>query len=316
MIQKEHSIEIVRYTNAFKQQWDRFVDEAKNGTFLFRRDFMEYHKDRFEDYSLMIFKGKKLKAVLPANKVQTILYSHQGLSYGGLIVHQDVRQDDFFDLQNVLKDFLKQKKFDCFISKQKQFIYNEEVFAWEQLYFKDILNNELNLTADLLNLTISKSKLKHYKRSEKKGFQIKKETCLLPFWETVLQPLLRDKYQVKPVHSLDEIQHLRNKFPDNIQQYSLYYQGEIVAGITVFVSRHVVKSQYGAATILGKELRAMDYLFINLLYHFKDLNYLYFDMGTVTDPNFEEGINNGLLQQKIELGCKIANQVTFKLKIE
>ena len=44
---------------------------------------MDYHKDRFEDYSLMVFKDEKLVAVLPANRVEDKLFSHQGLTYGG-----------------------------------------------------------------------------------------------------------------------------------------------------------------------------------------------------------------------------------------
>ena len=61
---------------------------AKNSTFLFHRDFMDYHQDRFDDYSLLIFKKEKLIAVFPANKIDEILYSHQGLSYGGLVFYK------------------------------------------------------------------------------------------------------------------------------------------------------------------------------------------------------------------------------------
>jgi len=40
--------------------WDNFVSEAKNSSFLFYRNFMEYHQDRFEDHSLLLFKKEKL----------------------------------------------------------------------------------------------------------------------------------------------------------------------------------------------------------------------------------------------------------------
>ena len=33
--------------------WDAFVRASKNGNFLFLRDYMEYHRDRFEDASLV-----------------------------------------------------------------------------------------------------------------------------------------------------------------------------------------------------------------------------------------------------------------------
>ena len=44
-------VTIVRYSQISKNLWDQFVDESKNGTFMLKRDYIEYHSDRFEDYS-------------------------------------------------------------------------------------------------------------------------------------------------------------------------------------------------------------------------------------------------------------------------
>jgi hypothetical protein len=54
--------------------WNDFVAQAKNATFLFHRDFMEYHKDRFEDFSLLVYQDEKLISILPANKVRNAVY--------------------------------------------------------------------------------------------------------------------------------------------------------------------------------------------------------------------------------------------------
>ena len=81
-------IHIVRYTADKKAEWDSFVRESKNGTFLFMRDYMEYHADRFDDYSLMYYKGDKLLSLLPANRKGETLWSHQGLTYGGLVLNK------------------------------------------------------------------------------------------------------------------------------------------------------------------------------------------------------------------------------------
>lgn len=312
---KENFVEIIRYENRLKNDWDSFLDKAKNRTFLFKRDFIEYHNNKFDDFSLIFYINNQIQALLPANKVENILYSHQGLTYGGLILNDKICENGYFQLYDALKLFLEQKNFSYFVLKQQLSFYNVEVSLWANQYFDKIFKKEMNLTVDLLNLSISKSKLKHYRRSTKRNFEIKKETDLSSFWINVLQPLLWKKYKTKPVHNLKEIQYLKDKFPENIQQYSLYYDGIIIAGITLFIADKVVKSQYGAATDLGKELRAMDYLFIYLLHFYKDLNYHYFDMGTVTNPNYENNINSGLLQQKIELGCEIYDQFTFNLVI-
>ena len=74
------------YTPERKKEWNIFIENAKNSTFLFDRNYMDYHADRFQDFSLMIYRKNKLYALLPANKKNDVLYSHQGLTYGGLIM--------------------------------------------------------------------------------------------------------------------------------------------------------------------------------------------------------------------------------------
>ena len=46
-------ITIRRYAPADKPLWDGFVALSKNATFLHYRDYMDYHSDRFSDFSLM-----------------------------------------------------------------------------------------------------------------------------------------------------------------------------------------------------------------------------------------------------------------------
>ena len=48
--------EIIKYTPEYRQQWDAYVAKARNATFLFYRNYMDYHSDRFKDYSLLFFK--------------------------------------------------------------------------------------------------------------------------------------------------------------------------------------------------------------------------------------------------------------------
>lgn len=49
---------IKRYTSDDMPLWDTFVKASRNGTFLHERSYMDYHSDRFDDYSLMCYQGK------------------------------------------------------------------------------------------------------------------------------------------------------------------------------------------------------------------------------------------------------------------
>ena len=58
------SITIKRYNGEQKNEWDTFIKNAKNATFLFERDYMDYHADRFTDCSFMFYKENSLAAKL------------------------------------------------------------------------------------------------------------------------------------------------------------------------------------------------------------------------------------------------------------
>lgn len=305
---------IRKYQSSDYSLWNEFVATAKNATFLFHRDFMEYHSDRFQDFSLLIFdENQNLKAIFPANSVGNILYSHQGLSYGGLVFEESHNPILTSKMLDSLFLFLKNESFiEEVCIKIIPIIYNKSNTQEFDNYLYQIgaklLGRKMNLIIDLRKeWKISKSKLKHFKKAHTK-LEMKEDANFSIFWNDVLTPILLQKYKVSPVHSLEEIQKLKNKFRNNIIQFSAYYENKIVAGITIFKFDNVVKSQYGATTKDGEKLRALDFLFINLIQKFKDEGNYFFDMGTVTN-------NEGLLNQKIELGCEVFNNDYYSIKL-
>ncbi len=97
------SIDLVTYAPEYKILWDNFVSTSKNGVFLFYRDYMEYHSDRFLDHSLLFFKNGKLIGLMPANANKDVLNSHEGLTFGGIISdneHENIYNDGDFRKNN------------------------------------------------------------------------------------------------------------------------------------------------------------------------------------------------------------------------
>lgn len=304
------------YSNNDFELWNDFVSKAKNATFLFHRNFMEYHKDRFEDYSMMVFYSDDLVSIIPANRVGDEVFSHQGLTYGGFVLGEKTTLDAIPAIYNAVLDFLVGHRIALLQVKEIPFFYDNATESVEKtILYKNgtkIIRKNTFLGIDLnSDFSISKSKLKHYKRLLNSGLLIEKENGFDCFWQQVLTPLLHEKYGVSPVHSLTEITLLKKLFENNIEQYSVYLDNEILAGITIFKTTDVIKSQYGAVTENGKKYRALDFLFIHLIEKFKN-SYRFFDMGTVDDDS-ESGINQGLLNQKKELGCEAYNQNIFQI---
>ena len=307
------------YQESDYELWNTFVSAAKNATFLFHRDFMEYHKERFEDFSLLVFDKVKLVAVLPANRVDNKVYSHQGLTYGGLVYASKLKIEKIEVILDLLFDFFKSKRIEHFyLHPIPSFYLGQGNAAIDFFLMKrgaQLYRKEMNMVAHLhQEIPISKSKLKHFRRTEVLGLRVVEETNFQPFWEKILEPRLVEKYDAKPVHSLAEIQLLQERFPKNIKQFSAYLEDKIVAGITIFEFENGVKSQYGATSKKGEKYRALDFLFISLLDVFQKRGKHFFDMGIVNDSG-EKGFHSGLLQQKEELGCTVWNQDFYKIKL-
>jgi hypothetical protein len=279
---------------------------------------MEYHKDRFEDHSLVLFKKDKPIALFPANRRDNMLHSHQGLTFGSFIVPKNISAHEVFQLLELVIEYAKNEGFEHIFVKTIPQIYYEKT-ADELLYFLTIKgklqSRNLVLAIDYSQeLKIHKTKRKHYEKNYNLGFEIEENASLAEFWNEVLAPKLDEKYSVKPVHSLPEITKLQVLFPSNIIQYNIKIDGEILAGITIFKHNNVVKSQYGANTGKGASLRALEYLFIHLIEKFKNEGMRHFSMGTV-DADTEQGFNVGLLKQKEELGCICHTQDIFKISL-
>ena len=308
---------VKKYQETDYENWNAFIAKAKNATFLFHRDFMEYHKDRFEDYSLIILDGEKWVAVLPANVVGNQVFSHQGLTYGGLVYDEKIDATTIEILFDLILEFLNKNCLDtCTLKLIPDFYFSRVSNEMNYFLFQkkaNLIKRSMNLAVDYNKpLQISKSKLKHFRRISELGITMVETDDCSNFWNQILIPRLEEKHQTKPVHSLKEINKLKLCFPANIKQFDAYYDGEIVAGITLFCSNQVVKSQYGATSSKGESVRALDYLFINLILKYQT-NYSFFDMGVV-DEN--DSYNKGLLRQKVELGCSVYIQDVYKINLK
>jgi len=279
---------------------------------------MDYHSDRFVDFSLMVKKENDIVAVLPANKSTDELISHQGLTYGGLITRKGLDVESIKAVVNALLTFLKDAGFKFIEIRELPTFYQCDLSHY-------VLNALIDDTTTIIGankvlaidynkpLSIHKTKLKHYRKNKDKGFEIKEEDNFDEFWNQVLVPRLKDRHNTKPVHTLQEISLLKSRFNDGIKQFNIYLKGQILAGITIFDKGQIVKSQYGATTALGETERALEYLFIDLIHKYKAEGKSFFSMGTIMDKSYPEGYNIGLMRQKIELGCKEYKQNILRI---
>ena len=316
---KKNIYSIKKYNPECKRLWNTFLSKAKNATFLFDRDFMEYHQDRFDDFSLMVFKNEKLVAVLPANKTRDEVHSHQGLTYGGLVINSSLKFQVLFEIFKALLKFLHEEQIRILVLKQIPFIYNI-LPSDEQQYLMFILKAKL-LRRDALSvidlnqkLMISSNRMEGVKRAQKFQLTIKEENTFDRFWNEILIPNLKERHGVKPVHSLEEITLLKKRFPENIRQFNIYDQNIIVAGTTIFETKTVAHSQYISGSNDKNQTGSLDILHYHLItVVFKDKKY--FDFG-ISNENQGKNLNKGLLFWKEGFGARTITQDFHEIKTE
>ncbi|MCI9845887.1 GNAT family N-acetyltransferase [Flavobacterium pectinovorum] len=297
---------VKKYSETDFKTWNSFIVQAKNATFLFHRDFMEYHKDRFEDYSLMVFEGEKLVAVLPANVSGETLYSHQGLTYGGLVYNEKLKLASVVTIFQKVLFFLNENNIQRIQLKLIPSIYHQKP-AEELNYALFLLNAKLirrdSLAVIDLSIPYSLSKIRRrgVKAGMSNGLVIKEVGGFAGFWNEVLIPNLAQKHQAKPVHSLEEITKLKTLFPEQIRQFNVYENDIIVGGTTIFESTTVAHSQYISGKENKNELGGLDLLFYHLITEvFK--NKRFFDFG-ISNEDQGRKLNDGLSYWKESFGA-------------
>lgn len=274
--------QIKPYQSNDYKNWNDFVSHSKNGTFLFHRDFMSYHADRFDDCSLIVLDGEKWVAILPANVVDEVIYSHQGLTYGGLIYNDKIKLTAVIEIFKSILEFLFNKNIKNLHLKLIPSIYHQKP-ADELLYALFLLEARLTKRDSLSvvdlreNNIFSKGKREGITKGVKSDLKIIETPDFTDFWNEILTPNMIRKHNVKPIHSLEEITKLNKLFPENIRQFNVYQNDKIVAGTTIFESKTVAHAQYIFGDDTKKSNGSLDFLYNHLITNvFNDKKFLDF----------------------------------------
>lgn len=300
---------VVRYAATQQREWDAFVREAKGATFLFARDYMDYHRDRFPDYSLMIYEGRQLAAVLPACvTAEGLVSSHGGLTYGGLLLARVARLGDTLAAFHACLRYLEQQQIATLLYRRiPAFYFNtpDDDIAYALFLLEARLYRRACATviAQFDRLPYSTERRRQIRKAAALGVRVVAETSFQPFWEKILGPQLAGRYGVKPVHTLEEITHLAAHFPENIKQFSAYCGDEIVAGSTIYETPTVAHAQYGACSETGRETGAHAFLFDWLIERYRHKRF--FNFG-ISNENEGRTLNQGLLHWKEGFGGRTA----------
>ncbi|WP_202392870.1 hypothetical protein [Helicobacter saguini] len=397
---------------AHKVAWNAFNAGAKNGIFMFDRDFMDYHSHRFKDNSLMFYENEKLIALLPLNlkivsksnniessmsknetfiesknvtnsnniesnmyknvtqnlnnlkdsklskditlqgeklqnldskdsinskensqdsqnldskrnlaqesqKTTKILYSHEGLSFGGFIIDSNMRQAKMLECFTLLKEYMFSQNIDKLVYKALPYIYHKSP-ADEDIYA--LFRNDARVfrvdCSSVIGLD-SKFKMNELrKRCVKKA--IKNDIKIIesndfPNFVNLLNDVLQTRHNTNAVHNASELSLLKSRFERNIRLFIATFGNTMIAATLLFEYEKMVHTQYLCANAVGRELGGLDLLLKTLIDSYLGSK-MYFDFG-ISNENNGLFLNEGLIAQKESFGGRTIAYNTFEMLV-
>jgi hypothetical protein len=303
--------------------WDRFCRGAHGATFLHSRAFLSYHGTRFVDRSVVIERHGAWLGVIPAAMHPadpSIVVSHPGASYGGIVHQGRLRGAHMLHALDAARALWASAGFERLQYKAVPHIYQsapaqEDLYA---LFRAGAVRYRVDLSSciDLHNsLPVSERRKRGKRKAERAGVQlVQGKAYLAALWLVLADNLMRN-HGATPVHTIDDITLLVDRFPEHIHVMAALANGVVEAGIVLFLGPAVAHAQYIASSEIGYALNALDLLFDEAIAQGARSGKLYFDFGISTEQQGQI-LNEGLVQFKNEFGAGGMVHEFYELKLK
>lgn len=312
---------VERYTPEMRHRWDDFVSTSANATFLHRRDYMDYHADRFEDASLLVTDDSgHIAALLPANREGSAIVSHRGLTYGGLLLpRRHLPPVAAMEVARAIIGHYRDEGVKEIIYKPVPHIYHRypsEIDVYAFVMAGARLESVSPSAAIALRMPRlhNESVRQAVTNALREGLTADFSSDFTTFYQ-MLRECLAERHSVAPVHSEAELNMLAGRFPDNIRLVAVTDKcGEMCGGVVLYVTDRTLHTQYIATTCEGRRVGAIP-LAVDFICSQKwgpDAEFV--DFGTSVEPSTCK-LNPGLSGQKYSLGGRSVMYSKYHLNL-
>lgn len=313
-------VTVIRYSDKYKEIWNKFVATSKNRLFMFNRDYMDYHSDRFMDHSLLFYDDNKLIAILPMNEKEHMFFSHGGLTYGGFITDISMKQHTMNDCFTELIYYAKKNQISEIVYKTVPHIYHFQP-AEEDRYAlfangASIANVDVSTYLNLSNpIKMLKGRHAQISRAKREGVIVEEKQELKDF-ESFIElenEVLYKRHNTKAVHTGAELKMLHDRFPNNIHLIVAKKNDEMIAGTVIYEYPEVIHTQYMASNDCGRYVGGLDLVISYVIDKYRNCKkWLDFGISTEHDRVY---LNEGLVAQKEGFGGRTGVYEIWRMKL-
>jgi len=316
-------MEIIEYTEEWKEKWDNFVLESNNGTIFHRQKFFDYHpKNRFNFNHLIFLEKGNIVALLPGSRIGDLYESPIGSSYGS-IVTKDVKFSEAMEIVYTLTEYSKDVGIKKLLLTSAPRVYekhpNENLdFAmlWQDFtYDLHYISSAIKLFPDQDIISRFQPTVRRNIRKSLSNTEIRVE--INDRYDEFYPILIENKarHDVKPTHSLAELLKLKDLLPDNIKLFMLYYKDEPIAGSCMFICNdQVALCFYNMLRYEFEKMKPIHRIMYEVVKWATESEYTYVDIGVSQDTKAENPMtpSMGLIDFKEKFDAKTVMRNTLK----
>lgn len=320
---------LVPFAGEWKERWDDFAAASRNGTVFHTRQFLAYHpKNRFVDASLVFLEGETIVGVLPAalkeNDGKTLLVSHPGASYGGLVTAPDTSVSDTGAMLAALKTYVIAQNYSGIsmlrlppASLQRRYAEDMQYWLYQQGYA--LSRVEMDGAIDLRGLreetilpSLSGKCRNMVRQAERAGITVRLSNDIDVFWP-ILESVLTGRHGTKPTHTVEEMKKLMELMPGQFRLL-VAYRGDTMVGGILLVTLHAdaLYTLYMAQEYSAQKDHPMHALLAEAMRLAVREKRSVLHLGVSTEDGGKT-VNEGLFFFKESFGCRPVRRETWEL---
>lgn len=320
-------MEIVEYTDMWKDKWDQFVMESNNGTIFHTQKFFDYHSEgKFNFNHLLFFEKSNIIAVLPGSRIGDLYESPIGASYGS-IVTKDVKFSNAMEMVSTLLEYGKKNGIKEFLLTSAPRIY--ENHPNENLDFAMLwqgFSYDLHYISSAINLTCDEDFLSRFQQTVRRNIRktLKNNDLRVEINDRYDQfyPILLDnkaRHDVKPTHSYDDLIKLTELLPDQLKLFMLYFKDKPIAGSSLFLcNKTVALCFYNMLLYEFEHLKPIHRIMYEVVKWSAENGFKYVDIGVSQDTKAENPMTPSMslidFKEKFDAKTVMRNTLRYEFK--
>jgi len=316
-------MEIIEYTEKWKDKWDNFVLESNNGTIFQMQKFFDYHPEGKFTFNHLIFLDKgNIAALLPGARIGSLYESPIGSSYGS-IVTKDVKFSCAMEIVSTLLEYGKKAGIKEFLLTSAPRVY--EKHPNENLDFAMLwqgFNYDLHYISSAIKLFPDKDIISRFQPTVRRNIRkaLKNPDIRIELNDRYdeFYPILVDnkaRHGIKPTHTLEDLLKLKKLLPKNILLFMVYYKNEPIAGSNVFIcNKQVALCFYNMLKYEYENLKPIHRIMYEVVKWATENGYQYVDIGVSQDTKADNPMtpSMSLIDFKEKFDTKTVMRNTLK----